>query len=456
MNTKQVYFFLMIGLILLSILQSCSDDTQTTNPNQNTGGTSITPIGTPNGTPVSGTIGSTGGNIISADSSFEVNIPAGALSSNTVITLQPLENYCFNGHGNAYRLTPEGQQFSQPITVKFHYTEEVLSATYDILMGIAVQDGSRHWHCFNNITNDTINRVISLSLNRFGYQSDNSTGGGDISFFDIAHIEPRSKELDVNETVNMTVTYVALPGEGDDVLTYLPKPIQNWSVNSIVNGNSTVGIIMNRHDPTVTYKAPSLVPTLNTVFVQALVNTRVNHRGHVIETFLLQSTVKIKPNIYRFHLKINQNANWFGFSGYPCFLTDGLDMDITVNNNTSVVNVTNVLNRFPNVGPPSGTYPDGSTVTWSAGSPPDPGHINVTGNVTGFIFTVNGRKFFTISFTHTGTKNPLFHVIPPNGPDYWLGGETVPGTPPQLTFVDKDSNQTQSSYGMGITLTVTP
>ncbi|NOS83511.1 MAG: hypothetical protein HOP31_00090 [Ignavibacteria bacterium] len=115
------------------------------------------------------------------------------------------------------------------------------------------------------------------------------------------------------------------------------------------------------------------------------------------------------------------------------------------------------MNRLPNVAPPGGTLPDGSIVTWVAGTPPEAGHINVTG-ATGNIHTLNGREYFTINFTHENTKNPFFHVVPPQGPDYWLGGENTPPLPPSFTFVNKDSAQTYSTGGgtVSILLTVNP
>ncbi|NOS85661.1 MAG: hypothetical protein HOP31_11015, partial [Ignavibacteria bacterium] len=326
MKTKQFFIFFICCITLICILQSCGDDTPSTGTNQNTGVINTTQIGTPNGPPVIASIGPSGGSLISADSSFELIIPAGALSVNTDITVQPVENFCFNGHGAAFRLTPEGQQFSQPVTLRFHYSEEVLQSTYDILMGIARQDALGHWHYFNGVSNDTVNRVISATMTQFGSAGDNNSGGGDVSFFDIAHLEPRAGNVSINNSLGLTVSYEALPGK-DGELSHLPRPIGSWWVNEVQNGNNTIGTIINRQGQFATFKAPQQVPTPDIVMVGALVNTNVNYRGQVIETYLLQSRVKIKSNIYRFHLRINELADWYSFSGYPCFLSDGVDMD---------------------------------------------------------------------------------------------------------------------------------
>src|SRR5438045_1326293 len=59
----------------------------------------ITAIGTPIGSPVTKIIGAAGGTIISADGRAELNIPAGALSSDLAISIQPITNECPNGVG---------------------------------------------------------------------------------------------------------------------------------------------------------------------------------------------------------------------------------------------------------------------------------------------------------------------------------------------------------------------
>src|SRR5688500_17320870 len=82
---------------------------------------SSTPVGTNDGTAITKTIGSAGGGAISADGEVELIIPPGALATNTDITIQPITNNIPTGRGKAYRFTPDGQQFSKDITIKFHY-----------------------------------------------------------------------------------------------------------------------------------------------------------------------------------------------------------------------------------------------------------------------------------------------------------------------------------------------
>src|SRR4030095_2956835 len=315
------------------------------------------------------------------------------------------------------------------------------------------------WHSFNDAANDTVNRVISVGITQFGLPGDNSTDGGDVLFFDIAHLMPLHADLDVSQQLILNVTYIAVPGAngGGDEIFYLPKPIHSWYVNGIQNGNATVGTIINIQGQTAIYKAPAQIPSPNTVEVGALVNTRINHRGRVLEQFMLTSRITIKSSVYHFHLKINELADWYARALYPCFLTDGVDMDITVDNGNNTVSINNILNRLPNVAPPGGPY-SGGTVEWLPGSPPDFGTINVT-DVEGSVYYSLGVKYFNLNFNHNNCKFPRFIVRPENGNPYFIGGQSVPGHPVELNFVDKDSSQTlvPPNYGGEITaiLTVT-
>src|SRR5262245_28927723 len=80
-----------------------------------------TPKGTTLGSPVSATIGSGGGGLISADGRISLIVPAGAVTSNTTFSIQPIRNTLdTNSAAPAYRLLPEGQTFAQPVRVSFH------------------------------------------------------------------------------------------------------------------------------------------------------------------------------------------------------------------------------------------------------------------------------------------------------------------------------------------------
>src|SRR5688500_17752596 len=80
--------------------------------------------GVTDGEPVSEKIGINGGRLISSDKKVEIIIPAGALSSETMISIQPVTNLCKSGIGKTYRFEPSGLKFLVPATLVFHYTDE--------------------------------------------------------------------------------------------------------------------------------------------------------------------------------------------------------------------------------------------------------------------------------------------------------------------------------------------
>src|SRR5687767_14935758 len=112
--------FVLLLLFTATIVVSCKKD-------GGGGGLDVTPAVTPvganDGTPISKTIGSGGGGITSSDGEMELIIPAGALTADTEITIQPIANNAPNGRGKAYRCTPNGLQFAKDITIKLKYTE---------------------------------------------------------------------------------------------------------------------------------------------------------------------------------------------------------------------------------------------------------------------------------------------------------------------------------------------
>src|SRR5882724_2188023 len=123
---QRLYTFILIAAFACSCVKTSLTGNNSTGNNTigNDGDTSaaITAVGTPIGSPVTKTIGTAGGTIISADGRAELNIPAGALSSDLAISIQPITNECPNGIGIAYDFLPNGTKFLIPATFTFHYT----------------------------------------------------------------------------------------------------------------------------------------------------------------------------------------------------------------------------------------------------------------------------------------------------------------------------------------------
>jgi hypothetical protein len=426
---------------LVIIFSSCGDDpiAPTT---QSSEGPTPTEVGTPNGSPVTASIGPSGGSITSSDSTMKLVIPPGALSGSTDITIQPITNFCFNGQGNAFKLTPENIQFTQPVKIEIHYADSTLAGTLGMLMGIAHQDASGYWHYFNDITNDTVNRVISVELTQFSSANRNSgqrspAGGNSVSLFDIAHIYPMNASLPVNGHLTFRVSYINTVEDGDDILPYLPYPIGNWFVSQ---GGGTITSTGNQ---SALFTAPGQVPQQNPVTVGANVNTRLNYRGQVISQTALTTTVKIVSGDHKFDLVINVTGDMGWLANYQCTYTDGVNMVVTITNGSpSTVSVSNVTNRFPNVTPPGGTFPNGQgSITYIPENIGLTDVLTVSGNVYG-----PNQDHFDLALNHTpNLRMPKWHAIPPpgHGDPHDVGGGPGFPIPTAITFLNADTTQTR-------------
>jgi hypothetical protein len=134
---------LLIAVAVLTLLsgQSCkktsSKTTVTPPPYVHDTSSLRTAVGTPIGDSVTKTIDASGGTITSSDGVLQLTIPPGALSTPTVIGIQPVTNTIPKALYSGYSLTPNGQQFQKPVTLVFHYKDEDVDTTDPAGMGVA-------------------------------------------------------------------------------------------------------------------------------------------------------------------------------------------------------------------------------------------------------------------------------------------------------------------------------
>lgn len=101
--------FSLLTLIIGSLsINSCNKDDP--GSDNNVKGV-VTAVGVPLGGAISGTIGPSGGTLITNDGKVEFVFPAGALTNATDIVIQPVTSNIPFAIGNAYRLLPENTQF---------------------------------------------------------------------------------------------------------------------------------------------------------------------------------------------------------------------------------------------------------------------------------------------------------------------------------------------------------
>lgn len=279
MNLRRVVF-LVLQLSYLAV--GCGKDDSPSGPT--TSDALPTDPGLPDGAPASATIGASGGSLATDDGLFSLVIPAGALSVNTAISIQPITNTAWGGVGKSYRLTPHGLTFATPIDVVFEIAPEVLSGSSPEFLDVAVQDDQGFWHIFKNRTYDGSAGTLTTQTSHF---SDYSTIEG-------VQIRPGSATVGVTGTVALSVRYChaeTIDGGADDDLVALMyvcdvelAPLgtfSNWSVNGVLGGNSTVGqVVEGPGAHNATYTAPANVPSTNPVAVS--VQTTIRGRSALL------------------------------------------------------------------------------------------------------------------------------------------------------------------------------
>jgi len=431
---------------------------KTGSPSNNTNPQTVQPeptaIGTPNGNPVTKTIGPAGGSVISDDGTAELIIPANALSANTTIGIQPITNNCPGGALLAYRFTPDKLHFDQSITVKFHYTDDYLKSTLADLMGIAYQDSTGAWYSFGDISNDSINKVISVSTNHFT----------DYTQFSILAIVPQSAHLRTNQTLDL---HVEAAFTDDDELVPLPvagvtpdpvvSPIVvyktdkcNWTINGGLTNGNYGSFVSDQGRLTITYQAPGTVPSHgNPVAIAATIDLggMTFHKKKFNKTILV-SNVKIGNLSFDVDVDVTILKT---SEVYNDHYNDGASFEVDVDEH-DIVSIPISVNRAPTVTPASGSSGN-TTATWVADG------IGLTNIVGGF--GAFGNDSVSVLITHSGTITPKWNVMDPVLGDYSFGNEATPGVPGALVFAAADSVQhLTEDNGTGgkiiITYTITP
>lgn len=164
---------LLIYLLALVIgLSSCK---KTDIPNSETpiDLSSLTPEVTPKGTPIGSIytqqIGAAGGKVQSPDGKITIDIPAGALSTNTSIGILPISNEAPLGSGNAFRLSPEGTVFAKAVTITMKYEGDMQPG----LSWIVTQKSDGTWLGDRNTETNEVAKTLSVKTTHF---SDWGTG----------------------------------------------------------------------------------------------------------------------------------------------------------------------------------------------------------------------------------------------------------------------------------------
>jgi len=229
------------------------------------------PPGVPNGPATTATIGPAGGALTSDDGLFAIDIPAGALESDTEITIQPITNTAWGGVGDGYRLTPDGLTFVEPVDLVFDVAPEDLAGGHPAFLQVAYQDGEGFWYALNSSAYDEAEGTLAAQTTHF---TDFSQIGG-------TQIRPASASVATSGVIDLNVRLcqqeqfdelTSLLYSCDEELVPLGT-FSNWSVNGVAGGNSAVGTVVAIGSNSARYTAPSSVPQSNPVAVSVRART---------------------------------------------------------------------------------------------------------------------------------------------------------------------------------------
>ncbi|MDJ1498536.1 hypothetical protein QNI19_36710 [Cytophagaceae bacterium DM2B3-1] len=263
---KRVFYVLLMSSLLLCNACKTSDPEPVATK---------TEVGEPTGTATTASIGAAGGSITSADGLVKLDIPAGALAANTTISVQPITNNAPLGIGGiAYRFTPDGQQFNQPVKVTFKYTSDLLAGADANVLWIVTQAADGSWQALLKSNVNTTTKTITGEITHF---SDWGLG----KFIDVS-LDPASAYIKPKESVQLKVSgFIAStnpddelaplvpinPKSNDDALELLTPIEKRTSLFKQVKWTLAGEGTLTANGWTATYTAPSETPSKNPVAV---------------------------------------------------------------------------------------------------------------------------------------------------------------------------------------------
>jgi len=392
----------------------------------------ITTAGTPVGTPVTKTIGASGGSLVSPDGKLTLTIPAGALGTDLAISIQLITNQAPGGIGLAYDLLPNGTKFTIPTSLSYHYTADDADGTSPDFMYIVTQDSTGAWS-FDpaRAQSDTIAGTIGASISHFSSYA--LISSLQMNFGQKAFRKSQSNFISVNQMTPFDQSgRLAIAAS----VQVADPDVNNWSLND--QGKTTIYGTISGEGGKVTFVAPAKIDKEQSVKVAAEITgpftAYANGQKITLDKFTLADHLTLVPD----SLKVPDSLSFYvtllaeihNTSGvYNDKYRDATILQINVVNGVVSFPADSILNFTPNVFPPSG-----SNALYTAVWIPDSiGLINVTGEF-GFVFA----DTVTVFLTHTGTVLPKWQTTS-FGVTTTFGGDPTPGWPPSFLFSIRDT-----------------
>lgn len=274
-----------------TLLLACSSPTTTPPPPTRT---TPTPTPTAKGASLGAArtlvLDADGGTLASDDGGFALEVPAGALSAATTLSLEPIENLAHGGVGTAWRLGPDGTTFATPATVRFTAGDAALHAANEGGLGVAFQGADGLWTWVRDAQRDSTAHTVAVT----------TTHLSDWSLVLGQQLRPLSAVVPKGGSLGLEI-WDCYPAEGLDPLASLTgyecgayvipltDSVGAWSVNGTPGGNATFGTVAEQPGGAATFTAPGSRPTPPTVAVSVRLATSMK-RGEQV-TLVSQVTI---------------------------------------------------------------------------------------------------------------------------------------------------------------------
>lgn len=123
--------------------------------------------GTLTGVPTKKSIGPAGGTIMTPDGNISIEIPAGAVTTATEFSIQPVTSTLDATTGTTYRLGPEKVEFSKDVKISFRYQDSTLDGASEDEIYLAYQDAEGYWNREVMTEIDKQNKSLFINTKHF-------------------------------------------------------------------------------------------------------------------------------------------------------------------------------------------------------------------------------------------------------------------------------------------------
>ncbi|MGE7777582.1 hypothetical protein ACQKLP_22885 [Chitinophaga sp. NPDC101104] len=288
---------LCVFLPALVLLAACKKDPKPAEPGTELPGKIPSdpkprPVGEPIGPGVVAMVTPAGATITSADGSFKLRIPVGAVNANTDILVQEVKNTAPGAVGRSFELQPHGTVFQKPVTLEFSWEGHESWVNIPEALGVARQDEKNFWRLAKAPVIDKVKKTVSVQTTHFS----------NWALLQWLQLEPVATTVKAGGQAQLTVkSYIPLsaddlltplvPADGQDIALGEGKPlpgsfIQSWTVGGVgtVQGNGGQA----------TYSAPATVQKPEIANVTATLKDRK-------QQLMVVSTLTVIPQglVYR-------------------------------------------------------------------------------------------------------------------------------------------------------------